>query len=308
MIKSNNKKLLIKILFFLILILLINDNLFSQPYQSIFGSTSASWKIVASNIDIMTTDSVRIEGDTVFNSLNYKKIICDYPTCCGSLTGFLREDTIEGKVWYYSLSDTTERLIMNLSLTINDSIYFQLWPDTGWIKVDSVYYILGKKYVQLNTTVNPYGWGGWGEKLLYIEGIGTNRGIQYLAANTFNDSPYLLCSYKDSLLVYSNTNLNFNGCYLLNPDVIENFNYESYPVIFPNPISEKGTLKFNNSNNSQFIIIIFDLSGNKISQFNSNTSIITINGEYFKQGIYFYKLYNVSNSISFFGKLIFIKK
>jgi hypothetical protein len=222
------------------------------------------------------------------------------------LRGFLREDTVTGKAWYYSLSNSTERLIMDLSLTVGDSVNLLLWPDNGWVFVDSVYFSSGRKFIRLNTTT--LGEVGWGEKLLYIEGVGTNRGIQYLVSPSLNTSPYLLCSYNNSQLEYTNNNSNFNGCKLLYTSIHDIQNDENSRIIFPNPISEQAILKFNNPNNTQFVFTIFDLSGMKINEFETNSASILIKKDAIRSGIYFYKLYNKSTTDFYVGKIIFINQ
>ncbi|MBK9735619.1 MAG: T9SS type A sorting domain-containing protein [Saprospiraceae bacterium] len=62
-----------------------------------------------------------VEGDTIINNINYKKIInygdiCNYPYYT-----FAREDTIKKQVFYY-YSDTTEIMIYDFSLTVGDTI------------------------------------------------------------------------------------------------------------------------------------------------------------------------------------------
>jgi hypothetical protein len=277
----------------------------AQSYKSIFGHNSTSWEIVATNLDVLTKDSVSVDGDTVFNSKMYKKIYSYYPTYSNMLRGFLREDTIAGKVWYYSLSDNTEKLIMNMSLNVGDSVYLHIWPDTGWVSVESVYYDLGRKYILLNT--NFSNGNGWGEKLLYIEGVGTNRGIQFLST-TMNTSPYLLCSYKDNELIYTNSNPNFNGCYLISSKVNDFQNNDFSYLIFPNPTSCDAILKLNNSDNQQYTLDLYDFYGVKISEYETNSTSMMITRGALDAGVYFYKLYNKSNLKYYFGKIIFTNK
>jgi hypothetical protein len=272
----------------------------AQPYKSIFGNTSTTWKIVATNLDVLKIDTVSAENDTTFNANNYKKIFSYYPTYIHYLSGYLREDTINGKVWYYSKNDNTEKLVMNLSLALGDSIYLDLWPDNGWVTVDSVYYNNNRKMIRLNTDFSS----GWGEKLLFIEGIGTNRGVQYLSSN-LNTSPYLLCSYQDYQLIYTNNNSNFNGCSLLNTNVNELQISDLSCSIFPNPTLSNAIIKFNNIANIHYILVLYNFSGFKIKEYETNSSSILIEGGEFKAGVYFYKLYNDINNKFCFGKIIF---
>jgi hypothetical protein len=76
--------------------------------------------------------------------------------------------------------------------------------------------------------------------------------------------------------------------------------------VFPNPVSTQAILKFNNYDNAQFVFTIFDLTGVKISESETNSTSILIKKDAISSGIYFYKLYNKSNADSYVGKIIFI--
>lgn len=276
------------------ILFVFNVELYSQ-YQSLFGVNNTSWKIVTTNMWESGTDSLRIGSDTLINGLQYKQIISDYIVYnLQHIHGFLREDTNTGRAWYkgwYSLSppqgDSTERLIIDMSLTVGDSFYvapttpFPL--DSGWLIVDSVYYLYGRKYVQFMDSTASY----WGGKLKFIEGIGPNLGIQYLSEN-LNTNPYLLCSYKDNVEVYNNNNSHFNGCNLITT-ILQNNTYGKQKIkIFPIPASDEITMDLNLfSNYSQLSIYLFDGMGRTIRKIIPKFPNTTINTKDINEGIYF---------------------
>lgn len=212
---------------------------YSQPYQSLFGDTITAWNITFSNLFGTITDSLVAKDDTIINSNTYKKVTFYYPETSQINTmfwGAIREDTVMGKAWYYSNSDTTERLIIDLSLNDGDSMLLgnDMWLTKNFYKVDSVYNFGGRKYIRFDVLIKP------SEKLHFIEGIGTNAGITYQSDNTANLSPYLLCSYKDEQIEYQN--LYYNGDCYFNTTGIEEKNKEEEIIIYPNPTTGKFTV------------------------------------------------------------------
>ena len=285
---------------FFVALIAYNNKSFAQ-YQSLFGINNVSWKIVTSNLWGYGTDSLRIGSDTLINGLQYKQIISDNIIYNPQhIHGFLREDTNTGQAWYkgyYSLSppqgDSTERLIMNMSLAVGDSFYIAPYPpfplDTGWLIVDSVFYLYGRKHVQFMDSTASY----WGGKLKFIEGIGPNLGIQYLSEN-LNTNPYLLCSYKDNMEIYSNNNPHFNGCNLI-AAILQNNSYGKQKIkIFPIPASDEITMDLNlYSNYTQLSIYLFDGMGKKIRKIIPKFPNTAINTKDINEGIYFI---NISNN------------
>ena len=89
----------------------------SQPYNSIFGNNSTTWNTKQSQLFGDYTDSLFYVSDTTINSQLFKKF---YLFSLGQIspdyTGYLKEDTITGKAWYFSSVDTTQHLIMDMSL------------------------------------------------------------------------------------------------------------------------------------------------------------------------------------------------
>ena len=299
-----------KILFFFFLF--SSFNVFSQGYESLFSSNSAAWKIVTKNLSGIGTDSVYTGNDTIINSLKYKKIYSDYMYYNSQhMHGFLREDTVTGKAWYKGwhsslppLGDSTERLIMDVSLVVGDSFYFppydSPWPlDTGWVKVDSTYFVSGKKYVRFTDTTH------WGGRLLFIEGIGTNTGIQYLSEPA-NTAPYLLCYYHDGIKLYNTNNSNFQECNLKTPiDEIETV-YNNI-LIYPHPVADVSVFHFANPKKSNVILCIYDITGRRVGEYETASNKIIIYRKDMQNGLYYYRLSIPDEKQVSSGKIIFVK-
>ena len=100
----------------------------AQPYESIFGQTSTEWVFRWANTGGVSVDTFFIEGDTILHGTAYK--ILSVKSSSHFKVGFLREDTVVGKVWYKGLdlnggispSDTVEKLAFNFSLQQGDSV------------------------------------------------------------------------------------------------------------------------------------------------------------------------------------------
>ena len=172
-------------------------------YESIFGTNSTSWNIKHQQLFGNYTDSLVTNSDTIVDGKVWKEI--KYFTFFNSnptlmpFNCFLREDVEEGKVWYFSSSDTTKKLIMNLSLNLNDT--FNLWNYGGsqFYIVDSIYFINGLKHLRMNCNIYYEN----NEKVTFIEGVGTNIGLRYCDNGIPGLNPYLLCNYKNGQVDYS---------------------------------------------------------------------------------------------------------
>ncbi len=272
----------------------VANNLQAQSYQSIFGSTQTSWNIKHEQLFGDYTDSLTVIGDTLINSITYKTLnYFSYFSSTPSLMtvkGFLREDTLTGKAWYKSSVDTVERLLMNLSLSIGDT--FQLFNIGGglYFPVDSVYFLLGKKYVRLNYLFNN-------EKVLMIEGTGTNLGIRYTEYQYPGVNPYLLCQHKDFFPEYVNQNGPWaNTCNVITG--IGETESSNQLKVFPNPVQSDLIIDFEKNSNSG--ITIYDLRGIALKKtthnFTEGNRLFHLSVNELLNGVYFLKI-QTENSV-----------
>ncbi|MFB6344088.1 T9SS type A sorting domain-containing protein [Saccharicrinis sp. FJH62] len=279
-------------LLFLITAISFNINLYCQNYRSIFGTDSTRWNISHSIPDAIFTDQLIAFGDTTIEEKIYKKLFIDNYS-----QGFLREDTISGKIWYLSWNGS-EYLVMDLDKEKGDHFDLISYYDTVQIQIDSVFYNEGRKNLITNYYLDEYDY----EKLRFIEGIGPNNGF-FLASHseTPPSGSYLLCSYKDSDLEYSNVFFDGN-CYLNWTNIQINEMDKTKANVFPNPVSSEVSFEINSPTPSEYNITILNINGKTLIT-ETFSEKITLNVNNFTSGIYFYKI-NDSKSIIQTGKLM----
>jgi hypothetical protein len=276
-----------------LIVMLSMSDVRSQPYNSIFGNISTSWNTKQTQLFGDYTDSLYYVGDTTINSQIFKKfnlytlgqILPDY-------TGFIHEDTLTGRAWYYSTADTNKLLIMDLSLQLSDSFMvndFSSATPSAYYLVDSIYYMSGKKHIRLNYVFQFLPTNqSINEKFVMIEGVGTNLGVKYQELGMINFAPYLLCQYKNSAFDYGNVNPNYvNSCSLLTANKEQTKN-SLHLEIFPNPTNGLLFIKTNNQNKEIRSLTIYNAIGQNIHQnFNIKKDIIApIDMQYFENGVY----------------------
>ena len=275
----------------------------AQSYHSIFGNDSTKWEMPFCNLDQGYIREQITSTDTLIFGDIYKKVgtvngnnSIDY-NINGGANGFAKEDSSAGKAWFISTIesingtlDTLEFLIMDLSLSLNDTfIIHKQFGDSTITTIDSTYIISGTRYVRTNYV--PY---GGNQKLTFIEGIGTNYGINYMH-ESLNLCPCLRTYNKDNSQVYLNTNCNPIGS-------ITEENKDGI-LIYPQPIAVNGTFKFKNPNNYKSELLIFNSFGQTIQKFQTTNNQFQIRNKL--NGIYFYKL-SINNQFASSGKIIFI--
>ena len=248
------------------------------------------------------TDSLVTDSDTVVNGLTYKKII--YYNLSGpewNLMGFLREDTTSGKAWYFMNIDTNERLIVDMGLTLDDTFMIYSPFLTGAAIVDSVYTISGRKHIRLNIYVEFSN----DTKLTFIEGIGTNAGIDYQTDYIDKSAAFLLCSHKNGSKVYQNSYPIFKDlCFYYQTMGINDVNNKSINFkIYPNPLTQNTIITFDNINNKLYRFIIYDIMGRKIRSYFTIDNQIIIYRNVLSNGIYFYKFLK-EHELLLSGKLV----
>ncbi|MBN1184259.1 MAG: T9SS type A sorting domain-containing protein [Bacteroidales bacterium] len=282
-------------LLFTIVLFVKEAVIFSQPYESIFGKDTTVWFQAREAIDRIDNIQLSTVGDTVINDLDYKKIFGD--DHIQYLNLYLREDTLTGKVWIRD--NESELLIMDLSLQKEDTfkiITNQL--DSNAI-VDTVYFINDKKIIELDYILYL---DDKMENLKFIEGVGSNAGLIYQLRSlddNFENAQFLLCLYKDGILVYSDDLFN-NECYYNNTYI------ESNPIlnelkVFPNPFLNQLTVRIPLASLS--IISIFDTLGRTVYQAHtSKVGETELNLSYLASGVYL--LYLENNNVSYISKII----
>lgn len=231
------------------------------------------------------TDNYRLSGDTVINNQTYTKLYKsqeEFPINWNYCAGLREENQ---KVWRNGTNNYPEMLIYDFTLNLGDTI--NLWDEDPMI-VDS---IVNKPINNENRRHIYFSYPGYPSlSELWIEGIGSNRGILEPGSGTFEGgSSWLLCMKENGAIIYSNPN--YNSCFLITE--IEEIN-NSLIEAYPNPAED--LIKISNLENIRIeSISIFDLSGQKIRDFDKSKTELDLSR--ISTGIYLLKLSYANSEI-----------
>lgn len=214
---------------------------FSQYFH--FPDSNAIWSVY--------TEKYFIQGDSIFNSINYKKYYQTFDSIVtsGSFFALVREDTISKRVFAIPAENNDELLIYDFSLALNDTctvypLSFDAHSGPILIRVEQIDSILlnGQYHKRFKMT-DFYN----DENLLeyWIDGIGSTLGVfnSGLSGLGYADITYptLLCLEHDGILIFDNPD--FIDCYEPYPiGIDENISFNNIEV-FPNPTNNIITIK-----------------------------------------------------------------
>ena len=160
------------------------------------------------------TDIYKIEGDTLLDGVSYKMM---YTTRNEDLTGwnlwgFLRE-TEDGQVFSRRPSTSDEQLLYDFSMEVGDTIFMYEEHNEYMVVVEKGEILVNEEPRQQIVLEYPF---GNGEQEVWIEGIGSlygiiNSGSLFLMGGSTD----LLCYYEDGDLIWQNTTLGYNECYIV---------------------------------------------------------------------------------------------
>lgn len=216
----------------IILLFVLLQNLAFAQYQSLFGNTSATWKMVKST-PFFGYDNYQVTLDSVIN-VNGEMIyrVKDHSisgTC--SNQNFIKEDLVNGKFYYSGNINGNYVLFMDLGLQIVDtSPTFWFYSPTG--TVDSIYLDnQNRKHIRFSSSVQI------SEHYEFIEGVGSSRGIPLNCASSPGLSPTFICKEKDNVIEYSSISTNpyliIDNCFMYILGIDEQV--ESFFQLSPNP-------------------------------------------------------------------------
>ena len=216
----------------LIVLFVLLQNLAFGQYQSLFGNTSAIWKMVKST-PFFGYDNYQVTLDSVIN-VNGEMIyrVKDHSisgTC--SNQNFIKEDLVNGKFYYSGNINGNYVLFMDLGLQIGDtSPTFWFYSPTG--TVDSIYFDnQNRKHIRFSSSVQI------SEHYEFIEGVGSSRGIPLNCASSPGLSPTFICKEKDNVIEYSSISTNpyliIDNCFMYILGIDEQV--ESFFQLSPNP-------------------------------------------------------------------------
>jgi len=216
-------------------------------FQSFFGHETTVWHGVTEYYDVaLENHLLRETQDTVVDGLVYKKIEYSkvfwyngYSEVRDSEKDFyLREDTVAGKLWCRFPNEEEEFLVVDLSLSIGDTIMLRNYTNP--------YLNLELKYVVQDTATTDnrrtlvLECREMNERISFIEGVGCTNLFDYTRYPVMIAS-YLVCCFKDGSLVYHDSRINAReeqDCVIHDVGIEEN-EASLTITVFPNPCTDK---------------------------------------------------------------------
>jgi len=224
------------------------------------------------------TERHKLSGDTIIENQTYKKVYKtseEFPLNWDYWGGIREENK---KVWRLGTNNYPESLIYDFNLNVGDTIWLYEYDP---MIVDSIGY---KPINDENRKHIYFSYPGYPSLTeLWIEGIGSNRGILVPGTGTVVGGRFwFLCMKENGDVIYMNPN--YNNCFLLTE--IEEIS-NSIMQVYPNPAHDK--IKIKNSKNIRIeSISLVDLKGQKLREFENNKTELDLSG--ISTGIYLLKL------------------
>lgn len=294
---------------YLLLLLILSNFVKAQsPYYKMLGTTNSDWYIFDAFIPIsqgqkstassavisITRGKYSAKTDTTLFSKNYKKFYQIYQMPSWMLNthiGYLREDTINRKVYFMDKTTLVEDLIYDFSMAVGDSIYMN-FPTSGmpfpqgFYKVKSIQNVTIKAGVRklFKLKLNF----GSSDTLRVIESVGSEihplaMYNPFFAPGQFGwgfgcSYPYALgvaCKYSDNIKEFQSCTYQLaltNGCiskvdscnYWNTCSGINELNKVKDLLIAPNPAHTKITVSIELEDACSPIFEVFDVSGRKV--------------------------------------------
>lgn len=231
-------------------------------FSPIKNSDSVSWTIKHEIWDRAVISSLYLSDTISLNKKQYYQVNIIEDDFDKGLVGYFREDSLAGKAWFWGLEDSTEYLIMDLSLRKGDSIFVKMVYGKKYAHVVNVEIENGRKTI---TTDYHFGGGFISEYLKFIEGVGPNATVLYQVDRGMNfQGGFLVCkAFHDNNLIYAWDSISF-GCGALWDNV--NFQTPDQVKIFPNPASKLLMI----SGQGFLTTEIFDMMGKLVLRTNDN--------------------------------------
>jgi hypothetical protein len=316
-----------------------------SPYQKMLAANTTDWYIFQAYIPVkpagVNSSTIYLEQgkysattDTTLLGHTYKKMYHVYYTPGNNNNqhmGYIREDSLQRKVYFLERNSTTEVVIYDFSL-VQGNVTLLNFPDNFGefpmgsytvTHVDTVLTRVGyRRQFKLKSTAS--------DTLIYIESIGSVIHPLYLYQSFYgsgqfawgggsspcsypyalglackesdNEKYYQSCTYELAQMngcIYKYDSCNYyNGC-----SAVKELEKEINCRLLPNPASQKVTVELETKTEDLITIDLFDVTGRNVKTVfkdklpsGKNTIHITVN-EY-EGGYYFLKLYSNDLSIS----------
>ena len=252
----------------------------ARGYRSFFGSESTEWHVDEVEYDQWGRFYKYNTGDdTVISGLKYKKLEVRAVHCTAPNTyeeqvidsrrsGFVREDTTEGKLWVRNaITGNEDCLVVDMSLSVGDEFWSRNRQGELLAIVRNIYTdSLGRKVLVLDGDHDP---------MLFIEGVGTTLwlGMGYgLWSKTY-------CVFHDDSLTYRNRymfpedeDIDTLPCWGEYRPIGIDENRKAAVSIYPNPAHDVINIMVSNVCN----ITLYDIHGNILQSYNGSKDSIDI--------------------------------
>lgn len=271
-----------------------------------FPTEYAKWNVLSHNTngtaESITNYSYTLEGDTILNNKNYKKIYLQEENTAPFYFGGLREDSLKNIYFFprnvedqFAIqfpSNTTEHLLytfdslyVGMDLSINST--FSTFSVGG---IDTI--IIGNSF---HKRYQIDGFSIDGNYLVggdyWIEGIGSDKGLFYPFGREFEWAFRTTC-FSDTLTTYHIANsipagwvVGQDSCQFEIPVNIKDIRTNSISI-FPNPVKNELLIKGKSTLKNTSISIV-NLQGQQIFTTRIDQEELRIDVSFLKKGIYF---------------------
>jgi hypothetical protein len=290
-----------KYLALLLVVFLSSNTLFGQ---SLTDSTKL-WSTVIQGppyhpVPTIYTETIIIGQDTVIDLISYKKVLrsTDEYSTNWDVYCFIRE-TLDEEIYVRSDTALQEYLLYDFGAEKGDTVnvvsiesHMTNWSFApGTLIVDSIDSIFFADQYRKRINLNGEQW---------IEGIGSLTGILHNKLGLVGGDLFeLICFSESEVLKYQNPA--YSSCYYSSTGLRDIAKSEQI-IVFPNPISDKSTLRIIDGNYKRNLIEIYDSKGVKVKSKTIEEEFI-INRADYNTGVYLYQVLNNGKLIGA-GKLI----
>ncbi len=257
---------------FINLVLFLLPSLMFGQYQPVLSAEKTGYVIKIEPLDELLDGTIRVQGDTTLNQLNYKKVFITADPYVGeSLVGFVRENTDAGKMWFLNKLDDQEYLVMDLELevgstlnTFYESDCFINGPGGNVPKVVEIDTIENRKVITFD---RGFGGGFICDSLKFIEGVGPNATVFFQSTSLIDIGGlgYKVCRmYQEDTLSFPLLS-EFDLCGIPTSTYEVLKTADSFSIV-PNPNNGSFILKNNRAGSglNNPIFTLFDLNGREI--------------------------------------------
>lgn len=269
--------------------------------SSIYGQTlvqeNKTWNVV--NCIAMGgcwTESFKINGDTIIDQIDYKKLLRTTDTTLTNWNFFGAIREVDNRIFFRHSFLDSENMLYDFNLSVGDtfsSFYYDCPIELKIQDIDTVTILNGEqreRYVLSNSEQ-------------WIKGIGSLNGLIYVGVYWCMADMYyeLSCCFENGEQIFQSDN--YESCFVISVGINEKKNHLKHKV-YPNPFSNSTILKFDYLDSQNYVLHIINQYGQIIHTINSITSgEIEINKGRMNKGVYYYRLENKKGIIAS-GKMI----